>query len=167
MRGNKEERPEQVRLGEEIMQFLVKRETSLADAVDALTTLMLNVLARNYGKRDEFSRFYEQVSTFLGPTEHDLAVVPWIPLPGAAKALPRTVTMVERPEGILRLATEVGELITKFGPISFGDGLNALTGTMLTAIEATCDRERADEFDLLIGGFSKEMSRFSGGRRVQ
>jgi len=97
MRGNKEERPEQVRLGEEIMQFLVKRETSLADAVDALTTLMLNVLARNYGKRDEFSRFYEQVSTFLGPTERDLAVVPWIPLPGAAKAPPRTVTMVERP----------------------------------------------------------------------
>jgi hypothetical protein len=61
MRANKEERPEQVRLGEEIMQFLVKRETSLADAVDALTMLMLNVLARNYGKRDEFSRFYEQV----------------------------------------------------------------------------------------------------------
>jgi hypothetical protein len=76
MRGNKEERPEQVRLGEEIMQFLVKRETSLADAVDALTTLMLNVLARNFGKRNEFSRFYERVSTFLGPTERDLAIVP-------------------------------------------------------------------------------------------
>jgi hypothetical protein len=116
MRGNKEERPEQVLLGEEIMQFLVKRETSLADAVDALTTLMLNVLARNYGKRDEFSRFYEEVSTFLGPTERDLAVVAWIPLPGAAKAPPRTVTMVEQPEGILRLATEVGEQIAKRDP---------------------------------------------------
>jgi hypothetical protein len=26
---------------------------------------------------------------------------------------------------------------------------------MLTAIEATCGRERADEFDLLMAGFSK------------
>ncbi len=164
MRGSKEEFPDKVRLSEEIMQFLVKRETSLADTLESLITLMLNVLARNYGNRDEFSRFYEQVSTFLEPTERDLAVVPLIPLPGAAKAPPRTVTMVERPEGILRLATEVGELVTKFGPKSFGDGINALTGTMLTAIEATCDRERADEFDLLIGGFLKWVQ---FGERVQ
>jgi hypothetical protein len=164
VRGSDEELPEKVRLSREIMKFLTERETSLADAVDALTTLMLNVLARNYGKRDEFSRFYEQVSTFLGPTERDLALVAWIPLPGAAKVPPRTVTMVERPEGILRLATEVGELITKFGPKSFGDGINALTGTMLTAIEATCDRERADEFDLLIGEFLKWVQ---FGERVQ
>lgn len=32
------------------------------------------------------------------------------------------------------------------------------------AIEATSSRERADEFDLLMGGLSNEMSRFSGGR---
>jgi hypothetical protein len=121
MRGNKEGRPEQVRLGEEIMQFLVKRETSLADAVDALTTLMLNVLARNFGKRNEFSRFYEQVSTFLGPTERDLAIVPLIPLPGAARVPPRTVMMAERPAGILRLSAEVGELMAKWGPKSLGD----------------------------------------------
>jgi len=164
MRGNKEEWPDKLRLGEEIMQFLVKRETSLADTLDALTTLMLNVLARNYGKRDGFSRFCEQVSTFLGPTERDLAVVALIPLPGVAKAPPRTVTMVERPDGILRLATEVGELIEKWGPKSLGDGINALTGTMLTAIEATCDRERADEFDLFIGGFLKWVQ---SGERVQ
>jgi hypothetical protein len=164
MRGSKEEWPDKARLGEEIMQFLVKRETSLADTLEALATLLLHQLSAMHGRREEFFRFFEQVSNFLGPTERDLAVVAWIPLPGAAKAPPRTVTMVERPEGILRLATEVGELITKFGPISFGDGLNALTGTMLTAIEATCDRERADEFDLLMGGFSKEMNRFSGGR---
>ena len=117
-----------------------------------------------HGRREEFFRFFEQVSNFLGPTERDLAVVAWIPLPGAAKAPPRTVTMVERPEGILRLATEVGELIAKWGPKSFGDGINALTGTMLTAIEATCDRERADEFDLLIGGFLKWVQ---SGERVQ
>jgi hypothetical protein len=167
MRLREEEWPDKDRLGREIMQFMVHRETSLADTLEALTTLLLHQLSAMHGRREEFFHFFEQVSNFLGPTERDLAVVAWIPLPGAAKAPPRTVTMVERPEGILRLATEVGELITKFGPISFGDGLNALTGTMLTAIEATCDRERADEFDLLIGGFSKEMSRFSGGRRVQ
>jgi hypothetical protein len=153
-----EERPEQVRLGNEIMQFLVKRETSLADALDALTMVMLNALGAKYGQREEYSRFFEQVSRFLGSTERDLAVG-WIPKkqPGglAAKVQPRTVTMVERPEGILRLATEVGELITKCGPKSLGDGLDALTGTMLTAIEATCSRERADEFDLLMAGFSK------------
>jgi len=68
---------------------------------------------------------------------------------------PRTVEMVERPEGILRLAAEVGELMTKCGPKSLGDGLDALTGTMLTAIEATCGRERADEFDLLMARLSK------------
>ena len=73
----------------------------------------------------------------------------------AVKVQPRTVTMVERPAGILRLATEVGELITKCGPKSLEAGLDALTGTMLTAIEATCGRERADEFDLLMAGFSK------------
>jgi hypothetical protein len=64
VRGSDEELPEKVRLSREIMKFLTERETSLADAVDALTTLMLTVLARNYGKRDEFSRFYEQASTF-------------------------------------------------------------------------------------------------------
>jgi hypothetical protein len=164
MRGNKEEWPDKLRLGEEIMQFLVKRETSLADTLESLTMLMVKAIADKYGKRNEFFHFYEQVSTFLGPTERDLAVVALIPVPGAAKAPPRTVTMVERPEGILRLATEVGELITKFGLKNFGDGINALTGTMLTAIEATCDQERADEFDLLIGGFLK---RVQSGERVQ
>jgi hypothetical protein len=79
-----------------------------------------------------------------------------------AKVQPRTVTMVqERPERVRRLAIEVGEVITKRGP-SLGDGLDALTGTMLTAIETTCGRERADEFDLLMAGFSKEV--ISGGR---
>jgi hypothetical protein len=153
-----EERPDQVRLGNEIMQFLVKRETSLADALEALATVMLHVLSAKYGKRDEFFRFFEQVSRFLGSTERDLAVG-WIPKKQpsglAAKVQPRTVTMVERPQGILRLATEVGELITKCGPKSLEAGLDALTGTMLTAIEAACGRERADEFDLLVAGFSK------------
>jgi hypothetical protein len=55
----------------------------------------------------------------------------------------------------------------KLAPSDLGVGLNALTGTMLTAIEATCGRERADEFDLLVGGFSKELSTLSAGEPVQ
>jgi hypothetical protein len=156
MRGSKEERPEQVRVGDEIMQFLIKRETSLADALEALTTVMLHVLSANYGKTEEFFRFFERVSNFLESTERDRAIG-LIPVAGAAKVPPRTVTMVERPEGIVRLANEIGQVINKCGPKSFGDGLDALTSTMLTAIEATCGRERADEFDLLMGGFSKEV----------
>ena len=164
IRGSEEERPEPIRVSQEILQFLVKRETSLADALDALTTLMLNVLARNYGPREEFSRFFEQVSTFLAPRERDLAVVASIPLPGAAKVQPRTVTMVERPEGIRRLTTEVGEVLNKCAPKSIGDGFNALNSTMLTAIEAACGRERADEFDLVIGEFARTMQSFPAAR---
>jgi hypothetical protein len=148
------------------MQFLIKREISLADALDALTMVMLNTLGAKYGQREEFSRFFERATRFLGSTERDRAVG-LIPRPGdfAVKVQPRTVTMVgERPERIRRLAIEVGEVMAKCGPKSLGDGLDALTSTMLTAIEATCGRERADEFDLLMAGFSKEMNRFSGGR---
>jgi hypothetical protein len=150
-------------LSGEIMQILVKRETSLADALDALTTVMLNALRAKYGERDEFSRFSEQVSRFPGSTERDRAVGS-IPLPGslAAKVQPRTVTDVEeRPERVHRLATEVSEIIAKRRP-NLGDGLDALNSTMLTAIEASCGRKRADEFDLLIGEFTKEV--ISGGR---
>ena len=163
--GKHEERPEQLRLGDEIMQFLIKRETSLANALDrAHRAVMLNALAAQYGNRDEYLRLSEQVSRFPGSTERDRAIG-LIPRPGSlAKAQPRTVTMVERPEGIRRLAIEVGQIITKCGPKNLGDGLDALTATMLTAIEATCGRERADEFDLLMAGFSKEMNRFSAGR---
>ncbi len=173
IRGSEEECPEKVSLGFLIMQLLVKRETSLADALDALTTVMLKALEAKYGgaRADEFdllvSRFSEEVSRFPESTERD-RVVGLIPRkqPSSltAKVQPRTVTMVEgRPERVHRLAIEVGEVITKRGP-SLGDGLDALSSTMLTAIEATCGRERADEFDLLMAGFSKEVNRFSGGR---
>lgn len=168
MRGTEEERPVKVRLSIEITQCLVKHETSLADALDTLTAVMLNALAAKHGDRDEFFRFNEQVSTFLGSTERDRAVVGAIPRkqPGgvAGKVQPKTVTTAEeRPERLRHLATEIGELLNKSGP-SFGDGLDALTGTMLTAIEATCGRERADEFDLLMAGFSQEVMKFSAGR---
>ena len=161
--GSEEERPEQIRVGDEIMQFLIKRETSLADALDALTMVMLNSLGRMYGQREEFSHFFEQVSSFLESTERDRAIG-LIPLPGTAKVQPRTVTMVGRPEGIFRLATEVGEVMAKCEPKSINDGFNALTSTMLTTIEAACGRERADEFDLLMGEFSRKMRSLPVGR---
>ena len=183
--GSEEECPEQVRLGREITKLLIKREAKLAHALDALTSVMLNALGAKYGERDEFYRFYEQVSMFLGSTERDRAVVGCIPVKRsgggllmksrrlihrllAARAQPRTVTMVEeRPEMVRRLDIEVGELITKLRPSSLGVGFDALTSTMLTAIEATCGRERADEFDLLMGRFSKEVIQKFSGERVQ
>ena len=162
----KEECPEQVRLGREIMQFLIKRETGLADALEALTAVMLDALKTKYGEREEFSRFSEQVSRFPGSIERDRAV-DLIPVRGPdgleTKVQPRTVPMVEeRPERVRRLTIEVGDVITKCRPKSLSDGLEALTSTMITAIEATCGRERADEFDLLMAEFLTKM--ISGGR---
>lgn len=157
IRGSGEERPEQIRVSDQIMQFLIKRETSLADALDALTMVMLNALAARYGKTEEFSRFFEQVSRFLGSTERDRAVgLIHRDSEGAVKVQSRTVTMVgERPERTRRLAIELGEVMTKCRPKTLAEGLDALTATMLTAIEAACGRERADEFDLLMAGFSR------------
>jgi len=181
--GSEEECPEQIRLNREITKLLIKRETKLADSLDALIKVMLNALRAKYGERDEFYRFYEQVSMFLRSTERDRAVVGWIPKrPDGgllmksrrlihrllAGAQPKTVTMVEeRPERVRRLDIEVGELITKLRPSSLGVGFDALTSTVLTAIEATCGRERADEFDLLMGRFSKEVIHKFSGERVQ
>ena len=157
--GSEEECPEPVRLSREIAKLLVKRETKLADALNALTTVMLNALTAKYGKRDEFYRFYEQVSMFLESTERDREVVAWIPIRPdggllmksrhlihrllAASAQPRSVPMAqERRERVRRLAIEVGELITKLRPSSLGVGFDALNSTMVTAIEAACGRER-------------------------
>jgi hypothetical protein len=69
----------------------------------------------------------------------------------------------ERVEKVRHLAIEIGELLNKREP-SLGDGLDALTTVMLTAIEATHGREKADEFDLLVARFSAEVRRFSGVR---
>ena len=178
------EESEKIRLQREVTQLLIKRQTNLADALDALTAMMLNALGRKYGERDEFDplafRFSDEVSRFLQSTERDRAVVGVIPVEGPRGwllksrrfiqrllAKPRVVTIEDRPEMVRCLAIELGETMTKLAPSDLRVGLNALTGTMLTAIEATCGRERADEFDLLVGGFSKELSRLSAGEPVQ
>jgi hypothetical protein len=158
-RRKEEEWPEKNRLGHEIMNLLVERETSLGDALDVLTRVMLGPLAAQHGNRDDFVRFHEEVRRFPLLAERDRAVG-IIPkkYPGTdnleTTVLTKTVAMFQEPESIHRLATEVGELINKRSP-SLPDGLGALTGTMLTAIEATCGRERADEFDLLLHACSR------------
>jgi len=183
------EEPEKIRLQREVTELLAKRQTSLADALDALTALMLNVLGKLHGEKDEFDklafRFSDEVSSFLEPTERDLPVGRMIPVEGprgwpmrarrfiqrllAAKAQPKPVTIADRPERIRHLAVEVGQTMNNFAPSGLHVGLNALNGTLLTAIEATCGRERADEFDILLAWFSKESTRLSrsGGERVQ
>jgi hypothetical protein len=183
------EESEKGRLQREVTELLAKRQTSLADALDALTALMLNVLGKRYGEKDEFDklafRFSDEVSSFLEPTERDLPVGRLIPVEGprgwpmkarrfiqhvlAAKAQPKPVTIEDRPERIRHLAIEVGQTMNNLAPSDPRVGLNALTGTLLTAIEATCGRERADEFDILVAGFSKELTRLSGfgGERIQ
>jgi hypothetical protein len=153
---------EALRISREVMQFLTKRDVCLADALEALTLVNLNALGAKYGKMDEFTRFFQQVSTFLQSKERDLAVVALIPKPGVPKVQSRVVPMLERPEGIHHLATEVGEIMMKCHPKSLAEGLNALDSTMLTAVEALCGRERADEFDLLLAGFAAKA--ISGGR---
>jgi hypothetical protein len=180
---------EKVRLQREVAELLAKRQTSLADALDALTALMLNVLGKRYGEKDEFDklafRFSDEVSSFLEPTERDLPVGRLIPVEGprgwpmkarrfiqrllAAKAQPKPVTIEDRPERIRHLAIEVGQTMNNLAPSDLGVGFNALTGTLLTAIEAACGRERADEFDILVARYSKELTRLSGsgGERVQ
>jgi hypothetical protein len=67
-------------------------------------------------------------------------------------------------ERIRPLAIEIRELLSKrrTSRTTFGDALDALTTPMLTAIEATHGRERADEFDLLMARFSEGVRRLSG-----
>ncbi len=68
---------EQERLVQEIMNLLIKRQTSLADGIDTLTGVKLNVLKVNYGgaRANEFdllsSHFYEEVRRFSGSMKSD------------------------------------------------------------------------------------------------
>jgi hypothetical protein len=82
---------------------------------------------------------------------------------GHGGGLQGTMVDKERPERVRHLAIEISDLLNKRGP-DLGIGLDALTTVMLTAIEATHGREKANEFDLLNAQFSEEVRRFSGGR---
>ncbi len=68
--GNIKDPPEAILLSDEIKKLLIKRQTSLADGSDALTTVMLNALKANYGgaRANEFdlllSHYSEEVMKF-------------------------------------------------------------------------------------------------------
>ena len=146
--------PEKIRLAGEIMELLVKRQTSLADGIDALTTAMLNGLKAQYGgaRTNEFdlllSHFSEEVRRFSESMKsgrvsrlHSVSVKRLWHRIGQALAragtnlrnklghgggLQATTVDKERPERVRHLAIEIGELLNKRGP-SLGDGLDAFT----------------------------------------
>jgi hypothetical protein len=64
LRGTIKDRPKGLRLVDEIMKLLIKRQTSLADGSEALTTVMLNALKANYGceKANEFEMLLSNYS---------------------------------------------------------------------------------------------------------
>jgi hypothetical protein len=75
--GNIKAPPEAIRLSDEIMKLLIKRQTNLADGSDALTTVMLNALKANYGgaRANEFdlllSHYSEEVRKLSESLKHD------------------------------------------------------------------------------------------------
>lgn len=77
LHGTIKDRPEKLRLSDEIMKLLIKRQTSLADGSDALTAVMLNALKANYGgaRANEFdlllSHYSEEVRKFSASMNRD------------------------------------------------------------------------------------------------
>ncbi|HLV85497.1 MAG TPA: hypothetical protein VKV39_00880 [Candidatus Sulfotelmatobacter sp.] len=186
------ERPERDRLADEIMKLLIKRQTSLADGVDTLTTMMINVLKDMYeGTRaNEFnllcSDFYEQVRRFSESMKSDRFCL--IPIKGFVEDTKHVLRKRDRvsglhfgvkhfwhrigqalgqggapPERVRPLSIEIGELL-KRRPICPRDAFNGLNTVMLTAIEATHGREKADQFDMFVARLCEEASRLSGGK---
>ena len=215
LRGTIKDPPEKARLAHEVLELLIKRQTSLADGSDALTTVMLNALKANYGgaRANEFdlllSHYSDEVRKFSESMKRDRfcsishkRFAEWIERDrvsmdkqanrmlrsfsvkrlwhrigqalahvgtnlrnklGHGGGLQGTMVDKERPERVRHLAIEISDLLNKRRP-NLGDALDALNGAMLTAIEATHGREKANEYDLLNAWFSEEVRRFSGGR---
>ena len=193
------ERPERDRLADEIMKLLTERQTNLADGIDVLTTVEINILKDNYegARANEFNLlcadFYEHVTGlsksmkndrfcpiprkgFVEDAQHVLAKRGYF---ASAKRLWRRVwralvrgstNLLNKPGrggGRIRpLAIEVRELLHKqrTSRTTMGDALDALMTPILTAIEATHGREKADEFDLLLARFSEGIRRLSAER---
>jgi hypothetical protein len=211
------DRPETARLSDEIMKLLIKRQTSLADGCDALTTVVLNALKANYGgaRANELdlllSHYSEEVRKFSESMKPDRFCIisnekfaEWIERDrvsmdqqasrrlrsvsvkqlwhrtgqalaragtnlrnklGLGGGLQGTMVDKERPERVRHLAIEISDLLNKRRP-NLGYAVDALNSVMLTAIEATHGREKANEYDLLNARFSKEVRTF-WGERVQ
>jgi hypothetical protein len=184
------ERPDRDRLGSEIMELLMKRQTSLADGIDVLIKAMLDVVKDNYeGTRanelnllcsdfyEDVRRFSESMKTdrfchiprkgFVEDAEHVVvkrdriyfASVKWL-WHHIRQSLARGGTNLRnklgqdgrRPERVRPLAIEIAELLNN-RRTSLRDAFNGLNSPMLTAIEATQGRKKADEFDMLVARF--------------
>jgi len=71
------ERPEKMRLADQIMELLIKRQTNLADGIAALTIVKINLLKDNYAgaRTNELnllsSDFYEDVRGFSESMKND------------------------------------------------------------------------------------------------
>ena len=71
------ERPERDRLADEIMKLLTKRQANLADGIDSLTTVKINILKDNYegARANEFNLlcadFYEHVTGLSESMKND------------------------------------------------------------------------------------------------
>ena len=196
------ERPERDRLADEIMKLLTKRQANLADGIDSLTTVKINILKDNYegARANEFNLlcadFYEHVTGFSASMKNDRFCL--MPRKGfvedaehvlvkrgyfasakrlwhrIGRALARRGSNLRNKLGqgggaserVRPLAIEVRELLYKqrTSRTTMGDALDALMTPMLTAIEATHGREKADEFDLLLARFSEGVRRLSGER---
>ena len=219
LRGTIKDRPETMRLSDEIMKLLIKRQSNLADGCNALTTVMLSALKANYrgARANEFdlllSHYSEEVRKFSESMKRDRfglishkRFTEWIERDrvsmdkqanrhlgrslrfvsvkrlwhrigqalaragtnlrnklGHGDGLQGTMVDKERPERVRHLAIEISDLLNKRRP-NLGDALDALNTVMLTAIEATQGREKADEFDLLVARFSEGVGRVSGER---
>jgi hypothetical protein len=200
-RDHLKERPERDRLADEIMKLLIKRQTSLVDGIDALTTVKINILKDNYeGVRTNelnllSSDFYEDVrgfsesmrnarfcliprTGFVEDAQHVVVKRDRVYFASAkqlwhhiGQALVRGGTSLRNklgqgPERVRPLVIEIRELLSKHrtSRTTLGDALDALTTPMLTAVEATHGREKADEFDLLMARFSEGVRRLSGER---
>jgi hypothetical protein len=155
--------PEKIRLAGEIMKLLIKRQTSLADGLDALTTVMLNALkAKSGGARaNEFdlllSHFSEEVRRFSESMKrdrvsrlHSVSVKRLWHRIGQALAragtnlrnklghgggLQGTMVDKERPERVRHLAIEISDLLNKRGPSPLRRAVSCC------ARESTCTSE--------------------------
>lgn len=153
-------------LANEIMELLIKRQTTLAEGINALTTLEINVLKDNYEgvRANEFNLlcadFHEHVTRFSESMKNDRFCL--IPRKGFVEDAGHVLVKRDRAGSLHFAAKRLWHRRTS--RTTLGDALDALTTAMLTAIEATQGRESADAFDLLMARFSEGVRRLSGDR---
>jgi len=111
--------PDRARLMREIMALLIKRQTSLADGVDVLTTAMLNVVKDNYegARANEInllcSDFYDEVRRFSESMKNDRFCL--IPLEGFVEDAEHVVVKRLHFASVKRLWHRIGQALARGG----------------------------------------------------